>query len=257
MPLPLNPLANTLEVFSASIEDFITSLGAGIAQAQTALDQNSIKTQEAIDSDPVASHYGLQAAWYQFPKVDLELKLSLTVAEDQTSSSPASSQPSAAARAISPLLAARLTPVRLVAQPVSASYQNHFNFDATAASTLTLSIVPVPAQRTAGQALQPRMTQSKVKAAAFASPAKFALAVDAQNKVLKDAEGVPIPAVINAQGDALRLDVNFNGASGLWYVLQYAPLNSSVQAVVVAVDDAIGSQPGIDPKSAVRVISTP
>jgi hypothetical protein len=254
MPLPLNPLGNTLEVFSASIEDFITSLGVGIAHAQTALDQNSIKTQEAIDSDPVASHYGLQAAWYQFPKVDLELKLSLTVAQDQ--SSPSSSSPPAAVRALSPLLAARLTPVRLVAQPVSASYQNHFNFDATAASTLTLSIVPVPAQRTGAQALQPSMTVSKVKAAAFASPAKFALARDAQNNVLKDADGVPIPATTDAQGNALRLDVNFNGASGLWYVLQYAPLNSTAPAIVVAVDDAIGAQPGIDLKSAVRVIST-
>jgi hypothetical protein len=255
MPLPLNPLGDTLEVFSASIEDFITSLGAGITQAQTALDQNSIKTQEAIDSDPIASHYGLQATWYQFPKVDLELKLSLAIAQDQSSSS--SSSTPAAARAISPLLAARLTPVRLVAQPVSASYQNHFNFDATAASTLTLSIVPVPAQRTAAQALQPSMTLSKVKAAAFASPAKFVLAVDAQNKVLKDADGVPIPATTDSQGNALRLDANFKGASGLWYVLQYAPLNSTVPAIVVAVDDAAGSQPGVDLKSAVRVISTP
>ena len=255
MPPTTNPLGNTLEIFSASIEDFITSLGTGIAQAQTALDQNSIKTQELIDSDPVASHYGLQAAWYQFPKVDLDLKLSLTVAQDQSSAPPAPAAP-AGVRALFPMLASRLSPVRLVAQPVSASYQNHFNFDATAASSLTLSIVPVPPQR-GSQGVQPSMTVSKVKAAAFASAAKFLLAKDAQNNVMKDPDGVPIPATTDALGNALRLDTNFNGAAGLWYVLQYAPLNTAVPSVVVAVDDAVGSQPGIDLKTAVRIISTP
>jgi hypothetical protein len=252
MPDSSNPLTNTLEVFSASIEDFISSLAKGISNAQVALDQNSIQTQSALDSDPVASQYGLQATWYQFPKVDLELKLSVTVTQDQ--SAPASQ---AATRALPAGLTASSRPVRIIAQPVSASYQTHFNYDAQAASTLSLSIVPVPPQRNPGQAVQPRMADALVRSAAFASPAKFVFAKDSQGKTIKDADGNPVPASADAQGNALRCDINFNGAAGLWYVLQYAPFKTSLTPAVVAVDDVVGSQPGVDLKTAVRVISTP
>ena len=253
MPNPANAFTNTLEVFSASIEDFITSLGKGISDAQVAMDQNSIQTQATLDSDPVASQYGLQATWYQFPKVDLEPKLSVTVTQDQ-SSSPASQ---AAPRALPAGIGGQARAIRIIAQPVSASYQTHFNYDAQAASTISLSIVPVPAQRTPGQGVQPSMTDSQVRKSAFASPAKFVFTKDAQGKVILDAEGNPVPATVDSQGNALRFDVNFNGAAGLWYVLQYAPFKSSTIPAVVAVDDVVGSQPGVDPKTAARVISTP
>ena len=243
---PSNPLRNTLEVFSASMEDFITALGKGVSDAQTALDQNSIQTQQALDSDPVTSQYGLQATWYQFPHVDLELKLSITVSQDQS-----------AAPAPSRLVAQQLPATRIVAQPVSAAYQAHFNYDAQAASTLTLSIVPVPGQRTGAQAVQPRMSEDQVRTAAFSSPAKFAFMKDAHGSVLKDAQGNPVPASVDAAGNALRCDIRFNGAAGLWYVLQYAPFNISLTPAVVAVDDVLGSQPGVDLKTVVRVISTP
>jgi len=229
MPDPSNSLTNTLEVFSTSIEEFISSLGKGISDAQRALDLNSIQTQEAIDSDPVASRYGLQATWYQFPRADLQLKLAVSVAQNQTSSPPVGPPP----------VGASLRPIRLIAQPVSASYQTHFNYDAQAASTLSLSIVPVPAQRAAAQGVQPLMTPDKVQAGALASSAKFVTA--------RDAQGNTIPAPKDAQGNTLRFDVNFNGVAGLWYALQYAPSNPSVKAIVVAVDDATGS---------VRVITT-
>ena len=58
-------------------------LGKGISEAQAALDRNSIATQSAIDADPQLSSAGLQATWYQFPRVDLQLKLALTIAEQQ------------------------------------------------------------------------------------------------------------------------------------------------------------------------------
>ncbi len=238
MPNDQNGLAKTLEVFSAGIEEFIGALGKGISEAQRDLDRNSILTQEAIDSDPVASRYGLQATWYQFPRVDLQLKLAVTVAQDQSSSAPS---PTAATRAAPAGLAAtQLRPIRLVAQPVSASYATHFSYDAQAASTLSLSIVPVPAPRTAAQVVQPQLDPATVQSVALASAAKFV--------TTKDAQGNTIPAGKDAQGNALRFDVNFNAAAGLWYVLQYAPSNPSVRPVVVAVDDSTKS---------VRVISSP
>lgn len=256
MPDPINTLTSTLEVFSSSIDDFITSLGQGIATAQRNLDANSLQLQQVLDADPVAAQYGLQAVWYQFPRVDLELKLSFTVTQDQSSST--SSQAALRAPVRLPnFLSTQIRPIRIVAQPVSASYQTHFNYDAQAASTLTLSIVPVPSPRAGAQGVQPLMTEEQVRAAAFASSAKFVFLTDKNSNVIKDAQGVPLPANVDAQNNALRLLINFNGAAGLWYVMQYAPFNQSIKPVVVVVDDVVGSRPGVDPKTAVRVLSTP
>jgi hypothetical protein len=227
-----DPFANATETFSAPIEDLIIALGQGLAEAQKALDLSSIATQEAIDADPVLSQYGLQAPWYQFPNVTLQLKLSIAMAQDQTPPAPVAGPASAA------LLT---TPVRLriVAQPVSPSFQNQFNYNARAASQVNVTIVPVPPPQAPGQTV-PRMTQPQVQAAAFASAAKFV--------TVKDTSGTLQPAPTDGKGNALRFDVNFNGASSTWYVLQYAPTNTSVTPVVVAVDDTTG---------AVRVISSP
>ena len=223
-----NPLANVVEVFSTPIEGVIVALGKGIADAQNALDQNSVKTQEAIDADPVLSRQGVQATWYQFPRVDLRLKLALTVVEDTPAPTAA---PSLAPGASMPALAVAR---RLIAQPVSAAYQNHFNYNAEASSEITLSIVPVPAPRAADQsAIPPRMTAGQVQTAALASPAAFVTTTDSN--------GTKIPVA------SLRFDVNFNAAARTWFVLQYDPANPAAKAVVVAVDDVTGS---------VRVIST-
>ncbi|HKD08950.1 MAG TPA: hypothetical protein VKB79_23810 [Bryobacteraceae bacterium] len=235
-----DPLSTAVETFSAPIENLITALGQGIAQAQRAMDLNSIATQEQLDTDPVLSQYHLQATWYQFPSATLELKLSLSISEDQSSSP--NSAPSVA-HAAPRLTVAQLqlrNPVRLIAQPVSASYQTHFNYDAQAASTISVNIVPVPPPVAPDQVtVPPRMQPADVQTTALASPAKFVTVMDSQGK--------PTPAATDAAGNALRFEINFNSTARLWYVLQYAPSNSAVNAIVVAVDDATAS---------VRVIST-
>ncbi|HKS95767.1 MAG TPA: hypothetical protein VJV74_06480 [Terriglobia bacterium] len=223
-----DPLANAVETFAAPIEGLIVALGQGVAEAQRALDQNSVQTQEKIDSDPVLSQYGLQATWYQFPSVNLQLKLSLAIAEDQTST------PSSGTS--SPSLLRRL---HLVAQPVSASFQTHFNYDAQAATQINLTMVPVPPPKAADQS-PPKMTQAAVQAAALASPAPFV--------TVTDAHGNKTPAGADGKGNTLVFDMNFNAVARIWYVIQYAPSNAAVVPVVVAVDDATAS---------VRVISTP
>jgi hypothetical protein len=234
-----DPLSTAVETFSAPIESLITALGQGIAQAQRAMDENSIQTQEQLDTDPVLSQYHLQATWYQFPSATLELKLSLSISEDQSSSP--NSAPSVARVNLRPGISTlQLNPVRLIAQPVSASYQTHFNYDAQAASTITVNIVPVPPPVAPDQVtVPPRMQPADVQSAALASPAKFV--------TVKDSHGKPVPAATDAAGNALRFEINFNSAARLWYVLQYAPSNAPVNAIVVAVDDATKS---------VRVISS-
>jgi hypothetical protein len=225
-----DPLANAVETFAAPIESLIIALGQGLAQAQQGLDLNSIQTQEAIDTDPVLSQYGLQATWYQFPSVNMQLKLSLSISEDQ-SSAPSTSVPGQVVRG----------PLRIVAQPLSASFQTHFNYDAQAATQIDITVVPVPPPRAGSQGgVPPQMTPAQVQAAALASSAPFVTS--------KDAQGNKIPATVDGQGNALSLIMNFNAAARVWYVLQYAPSNASVPPVVVAVDDGTQS---------VRLISTP
>ena len=222
-----DPFKNATEVFSAPIEGVIVALGKGIGEAQNALDQSSLKMQETIDADPSLSGLGLQATWYQFPRVELQLKLALTVVEDRTTPS------TPPAGGGGPLASLALIKRRLIAQPVSAAYQNHFNYNAQASSQITLSIVPVPAPRAGDQVtLPPKLTIEAVQAAALASAATFVTTTEAGKKI-------PDPK--------LRFDINFNAAARLWYVLQYDASNSSIKAVVVSVDDVTG---------AVNVIST-
>jgi hypothetical protein len=221
-----DPLAGAVETFAAPIEDLIVALGQGLAEAQRQLDQNSIATQEAIDSDPALSNYGLQAPWYQFPSITLNLKLAISVSQAPT---PAQLSPGVALAA----------PTRVFVHPLSPGFQTHFNYDATAASEVNVTIAPVPAPRT-GTLAAARLTAAQVTSAALASPAKFITATDSS--------GQRVPATADSQGDVLRLDVNFNPSAGVWYVLQSAPAAPAFQPIVVAVDDATG---------AVRVITSP
>jgi len=212
-----DPLANAVETFSAPIESLIIALGQGISQAQQAMDLNSITTQQAIDTDPVLSQYGLQATWYQFPSVNMQLKMSLSVTQDQTPA-PATNLASTI------LLPGRL---RLIAQPLSASFQNQFNYDAQAATQVNVTIVPVPPPKSGDQvSTPPRMTADKVQAVALASGAPF---VNTKN---------PAGAIADAAGNIYTMAINFNAAARVWYVLQYAPSNAAIPTVVVAVDDA-------------------
>jgi hypothetical protein len=225
-----DPLANAVETFAAPIEDLIIALGQGLAQAQQGLDQNSIQTQEALDTNPVLSQYGLQATWYQFPSVNMQLKMSLSISQDQP---PASTT-------ASPVMISRSF-LRIIAQPLSASFQTHFNYDAQAATEVNITIVPVPAPKAANQVggVPPAMTQAQVQTIALASAAPFVTTTDTK--------GNKIPATVDGAGNALSLIINFNAASRVWYVVQYAPSNATVQPISVAVDDATQS---------VRIIST-
>jgi hypothetical protein len=198
------PNGSQVETFSAPIEGVIAALGRGVAEAQAELDRSSARAQAELDADPVLSRLGTQATWFQLPQVDLELRISMTVTRDPQS----------------------LRPLRLIAQPVSAKFKNHFDYTTEASSLVRLTIVPVPPPRAGDPATVPaRLSTEEVRKLAFDSAAGF-----------KDDPN-------------LRLDVNFNAASRVWYVLQYDPADPADpagKAVVASVDDETGT---------VRVIS--
>jgi hypothetical protein len=232
-----DPLATAVETFSAPIEELIIALGQGVAEAQKQLDQNSIAIQELMDTDPTMSKYGMQATWYQFPTVNMQLKMSLSITQDSTtSSSPDGPSPNLAGGRLmaTPFITPRY---RIIAQPLSASFQNHFNYDAQAATQINLTMVPVPAPRAGDQVSSPpAMTAASVQAVAFASGAPFV--------TTKNAQG----ATVDAKGNVYAMLTNFNAAARAWYVLQYAPSNAAITPVVVAVDDVTQTA---------RIISTP
>ena len=202
-------LENLSEIFAAPIEGVIAALGKGIADAQTELDQASVAAQEAISSNPVLAQSGIQPTWYQFPRVELKLKLAVSVAQETTTSAAATTSPR----------------VRLVAQPVTASYQNRFNFDAQAASTVTVTMVPVPNPSGADQGtVVAKQTTDEVQTIALGT-GKFATTGAGPN--------------LSPSPD-LRFEMNFNATTRLWYVLQYSATDTTKTPVVVIIDDVTG-----------------
>lgn len=198
-------------MFAAPIEGVLVALGQGIAEAQRELDRSSLAAQAEIDADPDLSQIRAQATWFQLPRVELELKLALTMA---------GRPPTRAAAGVA-------RPLKLVAQPVSAAYQNHFNYDVQGSSVVRVTVVPVPAP-TAGDPVTtpPRMDPADVQRAALRTSAEFAT-------VKRGRLRVPNPR--------LRLDVNFNAANRTWSVLQYDPARPERPTVAAIVDDETGA----------------
>jgi hypothetical protein len=203
---------NVVEVFSAPLEGLIAALGRDISSAQAELDRNALRAQEELDSDPQLSGLGLQAPWHQLPRIDFQIKLALTTAAE----TPAQQ---AGARA-----QIRPDAVRLIAQPVSAAYQNHFNYDVNGSSELSISIVPVP---------PPQATAESTMPARLAPEDAQSLALRIKGAGFRKTRGEP--------ASGFRLDANFNPLTREWFVLQYDPKAPDKRPVVAAVDDATGA----------------
>ena len=200
------------ELLSAPIEAVITALGVGIARAQRELDRSSLEVQREINEDPALAELGLQATWYQIPRAEIELTTAITMEERK----PAERAPPVGVRP--PLLEATKLK-RLYLQPVNASYQNQFSYDAQASSRLRLTILPVPPPG-AESVVAPRLPRDEAIAAAK-------------------------PALETSNGEVpadTRLTANFNGQVRLWFVLQYRAVENDLQRLaLVVVDDATGA----------------
>lgn len=117
------------EVLVRPLGEVLARVGEGVAQAQRAMDLNSIATQTLIDNDPVLSEYGLQATWYHMPEVTLELKMSLALKrETKTDTS-------------GRVLVSRLS---LLAAPHNAKVQNTLGLDVQGTSVVKARIVSIP-----------------------------------------------------------------------------------------------------------------
>ncbi|QXM24543.1 hypothetical protein KO353_15095 [Elioraea tepida] len=117
------------EVLVRPLGEVLARLGEGVAQAQQAMDLNSIATQTLIDNDPVLSEYGLQATWYHMPEVTLELKMSLALKRETVTDQ--SGRP-------------RISKLSVLAAPYNAKVQNTLALDVQGTSTVKVRIVSIP-----------------------------------------------------------------------------------------------------------------
>jgi hypothetical protein len=192
-----------VEQLVASLEEMLVAIGRGIGQAQAALDRSSIQIQQEIDADPLLAQHGVRATWYQLPRTEVELRVGVSFE----------------GTAPGPTIPQVLAPSRMLIHPVNARYQNLFNFDATATSSVKLTIVPVPPQVSANPA-----TRTEEDVNRLATP-------------LLEHE----PGSTDLRKDS-RLITTFNAGTRTWTVLQVT--GSGAQTVTIAtvdVDDASGA----------------
>lgn len=111
------------------IADVIAEIGIGLANAQRALDMNSIKTQNAILENEELFSSGMSATWYVIPEVTFSLKMEYSVTKENRQQGDGD------------ILANR---GRFMIVPSNAKYNNLFKTESMEESTLTLKIVPIP-----------------------------------------------------------------------------------------------------------------
>ncbi|MBM3237882.1 hypothetical protein FJZ31_16460 [Candidatus Poribacteria bacterium] len=108
------------------LSDYLAEIARGVAEAQRALDENSIRTAEELVAKGLTSNWGITATWFRIPEVDVELKLALDLR------SPSTEQDAS----------------RLICASGNAMYQNTYNFSVNAMSTLKARIVAIPQRET-------------------------------------------------------------------------------------------------------------
>jgi hypothetical protein len=128
MPTPISPS----ELLAAPIGDLISAIGRGIADAQGAMDAQTIENLRAVYTRDgalfeVLRAIGYRPTWYHIPEVTAEVSVALTLRGEASSSG---SQGSAG--------------LVMYAAPIDAAYTSRFNYDLQAASVVKFRVVPVP-----------------------------------------------------------------------------------------------------------------
>ena len=124
-------LSQIQDVLISPLERIISSIGQGLADAQRAMDLNSIATQTRIENEPTLKEHGLEATWYHMPETEVELKLALNFRrEDKIKNN----------RFIS-------RKFRMYGAPLNATYHNAFKSDISGSSRVKFKVVSIPPPR--------------------------------------------------------------------------------------------------------------
>ena len=126
--MPENITKAIEDVLIRPLAEVLSQVGKGVADAQRAMDMNSIATQVMLENDPVLRELALEAPWYHMPEVNLELKMNLSMQSEKSIKNNK----------------VVLRKMRMYAAPQNASYQNSFKADAEGASQIRARIVSIP-----------------------------------------------------------------------------------------------------------------
>lgn len=138
------------DIGSAPLGDLIAAVGRGVAEAQAALDAGSLEQTLALydqsdDLQRTLRELGYRPTFYTIPETEGELKLSLTVAGQQTSRQPTTAAPGGTSlSALGPALSRLGVRPRVYATPVDGRYQNSFSFTSEVSATVKFKVVAVP-----------------------------------------------------------------------------------------------------------------
>lgn len=133
-----NAATDIEETLAAPLGEMIAAVGRGIADAQSALDAQTMQRfKDIYQADSELQHemrrLGFMPTWYRIPEAEAELTLSLSVgAHSQVTGTTGNSGASAPGG------------IRLFAAPVDASYANKYDFKMEAVSKIKFKIVAVP-----------------------------------------------------------------------------------------------------------------
>ncbi len=132
------------DVLAAPLGEILSSVGAGVGEAQAALDAGSLaQTLELYSSEvgedtedlvELMRSIGYQPTFYSIPETTVKAKVSLAISNQEISST-------------NPALGATGFPkktLRMYASPNNASNTNRYNLNINASAEMEFKIVPVP-----------------------------------------------------------------------------------------------------------------
>lgn len=148
------------DVTAAPLGQIIASVGEGVAEAQRALDSQAIEQLlELYARDDAGTRLLRESGWrptfYTIPETEGEVRVALSLADQESDRTQEPSATMAKLSAASPLRGGTTLPpaltralsqpkTRLYATPVDGSYRNRYGFEASVSATIRFRIVPVP-----------------------------------------------------------------------------------------------------------------
>lgn len=123
------------DILATPLGELISSIGNGVAEAQTALDEASLaKTLALYESADdktleLMRQIGYQPSFYAIPETEVEASVSLSMAANNTGDSARNR---------------KVSRTRIYTTPTNATNSNRYNIQANASAKLKFKIVPVP-----------------------------------------------------------------------------------------------------------------
>lgn len=137
-----------MDVLHSPLGSIIAAVGNGVAQAQQEIDMYTIDTVKKLCdmNDKDASEMrkiGYEPTWYQIPEAKAEIKIALSISQENTQSRNVKTS--------NRMNANKNAPISILGATVDATYTNKYNYDLAASSSLQFRIVPIPPSSQASQ----------------------------------------------------------------------------------------------------------